>query len=133
MDCVFLDANVLFSAAYEARCRIANLWQLSETQLIVSRYVAQEAIRNMEAKHRAGLKALAQLLNQCAWADEADLKIIPAGVELAEKDRPVLAAAIAGKANYLLTGDKHFRPLYGRVIESVAIMRPGDYLNLRGA
>jgi len=132
MDRVFLDANVLFSAAYDPRCRILQLWRLTGVKLVVSRFVSSEALRNLQTKRRAQLKLLRRLLKQCQLVDEAPNRLIPAGVELPEKDRPVLAAAIAGRANYLLTGDTHFRPWFGRVIGGTTIMRPGDYLIMRG-
>ena len=62
----------------------------------------------------------------------------PQGVELAEniqldpKDRPILLAAIHGKAGYLLTGDvRHFQHLYGKRIEGVLVLRPGRYFERR--
>ncbi|HEX3358443.1 MAG TPA: hypothetical protein VHS31_15830 [Tepidisphaeraceae bacterium] len=62
-----------------------------------------------------------------------DTRSIPAGIanDLHPKDRPILAAAIACDAGYLLTGDEDFRAFFGRVIEGVLIIRPGDYLRLR--
>ena len=53
-------------------------------------------------------------------------------MELADKDRPVLLAAIGVGATHLLTGDfRHFGPLYGKRIEGVLILSPGEYLSLR--
>lgn len=132
MDRVFLDANVLFSAAYIPRCRITRLWRLKGVRLLTSRFVAEEAIRNIEIKRPDRLRALVRLLKHCQMVDEVSARLTPPAVELPAKDKPVLAGAMAGDANYLLTGDKHFRPLFGRVVGRVTIMRPGDYLHLRG-
>lgn len=52
---------------------------------------------------------------------------LPPGLapELPEKDRPVLASAIQGKCDVLLTGDRtHFGPLYGKKVEGVTIHSP---------
>lgn len=47
-------------------------------------------------------------------------------------DRPILLAAIAARATHLLTGDvKHFGRLFGRRVEGVVILTPGDYLRGR--
>ena len=40
MDRVFIDANVLFSAAYDPTSRIAGLFRLPRTELVTSRYAA---------------------------------------------------------------------------------------------
>ncbi|HTV47150.1 MAG TPA: PIN domain-containing protein [Phycisphaerae bacterium] len=128
MDRVFLDANVLFSAAYDPHSRITRLWRIREIKLLVSSFVSAEAIRNLQTKHAIELKTLQRLLKRCELVKEAPITLIPPDVELPMKDYPVLAAAIAGNADYLLTGDKHFRSLYGRIIGGVTTMRPGDYL-----
>ena len=53
-------------------------------------------------------------------------------LELPDKDRPILLAAIGVGATHLLTGDfRHFGPLYGKKIEEVLILSPGEYLSLR--
>ena len=44
---------------------------------------------------------------------------------LPPKDAPILAAAIASKADHILTGDlKHFGHLYGRTFQGVLIVSP---------
>jgi len=58
-----------------------------------------------------------------------DLKL-PASIRLDSKDRPILLAAIHGKADFLLTGDaRHFEHLYGKRIESVLVLRPAQYFH----
>jgi hypothetical protein len=50
---------------------------------------------------------------------------------LVEKDRPVLQAAIAGKCDYLVTGDQtHFGHLYGSVVAGVEIHSPRSIAEL---
>jgi predicted nucleic acid-binding protein len=49
-------------------------------------------------------------------------------VRIDSKDRPILLAAIYGKADYLLTGDgRHFGHLYGTRVECVMVLRPAEY------
>ena len=127
----FLDANVCFSAAYSAKGRIRLLWELTDTELVTSSYAAVEAIRNMVAKAPAKLPELSKLLSRMGLvADSAESKI-PEGIDLPAKDVPILVAAIACRASYLLTGDHHFDKLFGRVIKGVLVIRPSDYLELR--
>ena len=48
------------------------------------------------------------------------------------KDRPILVAAIRGKADYLLTDDgRHFGHLYGKLVEGVMVLRPAQYFERR--
>jgi hypothetical protein len=43
VDLVFLDSNVLFSAAYRRDAGLRGLWRLPRARLITSAYVAEEA------------------------------------------------------------------------------------------
>jgi predicted nucleic acid-binding protein len=48
---------------------------------------------------------------------------------LAAKDAPVLAAALQGKVDIFVTGDRRdFGHLFGRVLEGVKILTPADTL-----
>lgn len=54
MDRVFLDANVLFSAAYLVASHLHGLWRSAEATLVTSDYVLEEARRKLppQAKSR---------------------------------------------------------------------------------
>ena len=43
MDVVFLDANVLFSAAYRSEAGLQRLWDLKGVELVSSMYAVEEA------------------------------------------------------------------------------------------
>lgn len=50
---------------------------------------------------------------------------------LPEKDVPIFLAAIEARATHLVTGDvRHFRAYFGKKIQGIAILRPGDYLRM---
>jgi uncharacterized protein len=129
MDRVFLDANVLFSAAYKTDSRLLQLWKLRNAELCSSRYALEEARVNLsEELQQTALQKLAGSL-KLFDASEAPL---PRGISLPEKDTCILLAAIGARATHLLTGDvQHFGPYFGRKFEGVAIMLPGQYLNIR--
>ncbi len=56
---MFLDANVLFSAAYRERSGLRRLWELERVQLVTSGYAAAEAHRNLsEGEPRMRLESL---------------------------------------------------------------------------
>ena len=129
MDRLFLDANVLFSAAYKADARVLRLWKLSDVVLYSSRYALEEARFNLAEESQ--LRRLAALSEKVQFA-EASNRSLPHGVSLPEKDAPILLAAIEARADYLLTGDfRHFGPYFGRKIEGVTVMLPGQYIKLR--
>lgn len=129
MDRVFLDANVLFSAAYSADGPFLELWRRTGIRLLTSDYAIQEVKRNLAGKDH--LKRLDQLIAtmEIVPSCTAHLPLDALGVEnLPEKDRPILAAAIHAAATHLLTGDrKHFDNYFGRKIRGVLIQTPTQY------
>lgn len=129
MDWLFLDANVLFSAAYRPGAGLLRLWKLKSATLISSRYALEEARNNLvEEEQRARLARLAEELQLIEAGDTS----IPGGIALPRKDWPILLAAIEAKATHLLTGDvRHFGPYFGKKIEGMNIMLPGEYLRKR--
>jgi uncharacterized protein len=129
MDKLFLDANVLFSAAYKTDSGILQLWKFKDVALCSSRYALEEARINLaDEDQRKRLKKLSESIHLF----EAGSRKPPRGISLAEKDIPILLAAIEARATYLLTGDlQHFGPYFGKKIEGTAIALPGEYLRLR--
>lgn len=127
MNRVFLDANVLFSAAWRENSGLLRLWQSSDTTLLTSRYAFEEARRNLETEEQR--QRLVRLMLDIQLVPDRAYGDFPPGVFLPEKDRPILLAAIQAQATHLLTGDKrHFGSLYGQSISGVLILRPTDYL-----
>ena len=47
MDRLFLDANVLFSAAYRPNAGLLRLWRLPDVVLCTGRYALEEARTNL--------------------------------------------------------------------------------------
>lgn len=126
MDRLFLDANVLFSAAYKTDARLLPLWKLRSVTLCSSHYALQEARINLVSEDQR--KRLIQL-SGALQLFEAGQTPLPPGILLPAKDVPILLAAIGARATLLLTGDvRHFRAYFGKKIEGIAIMRPGEYL-----
>ena len=127
-EVVFLDANVLFSAAYGS-VGLNRLWDLFREgicTLVASRYVIEEARRNLNSRDK--LKRLEGLLQSVNVVHETDPDL-SCPIDLPEKDVPVLMAAISAGADYLLTGDvKHFGTFFGKTVMGVQILVPRDYL-----
>lgn len=127
MNRVFLDANVLVSAALTPESRLRELWGRTDTRLICSPYVVTEARRNVDGEAAARLEGL--INNLLVMPSEPSDFPLPPDAQVPPKDRPVLLAAIASCSDWLLTGDAtHFGDLYGRELGGVRISRPGEYL-----
>lgn len=125
---VFLDANILFSAAKSdgAVRQLLHLLERAGHECWADEYVVVEARRNLGAKGPEALSVFEALL--------AHLKIAPAQAPgaaqseiawLPEKDRPVLAAAMRLRCAALVTGDRtHFGAGYGKTFGGVTLYSP---------
>jgi predicted nucleic acid-binding protein len=125
---IFVDANVLFSAAKSdgAVRQLLMLLEKSGHECCVDSYVIEEARRNLVAKAPDCVVALEKFLSRMkrAGAQRSDAAL-EASLPLPAKDRPVLAGAIHQSCTALVTGDRtHFGPLYGRTIHGVTIHSP---------
>jgi len=129
VDQLFLDANLLFSAAYRPDAGLVQLWKLKNATLWSSRYALEEARINLtETSQRIRLDKLSGGIHFA----EAAQRALPPAIPLPEKDVPILLAAIEARTTHLLTGNiRHFGLYFDKKIEGVKIMLPGEYLRLR--
>ena len=126
MDRLFLDANVLFSTAYRPDPGVRQLWALSEVALLTSSYAVEEARRNLSGKDQRA--RLEELLGSVEVGEASMLPPeLRRGVELPDKDWPVLGTAQAAGATHLITGDiRHFGRFFGERRWGVVVLRPGE-------
>jgi len=118
LDRVFLDANVLYSAAYLERSGLAQLWVLKDTTPLSSAYTIEEARRNLVMDRAEAIPRFKQLVAAVSIYDALQGFKLPDNIRLNPKDQPILLSTIHGKADYLLTGDaRPFEHLYGQRIE----------------
>jgi len=125
---VFLDVNVLFSAARSAGAirELIRRLHVAGHVLVADEYVVAEARRNLLAKEPATMAQLETLLRPMTIAPHRPAPL-PAEMAalLPEKDRPVLAAALHLRCDALVTGDRtHFGMMYGRKFLDLTVHSP---------
>lgn len=129
MDRLFLDANVLLSAAYEPNARLQTFWKLKEAILCSSHYAVEEARANL------GNDAQKSRLTRLLWRlqlFDAEPRALSGDIRLPEKDMPILLGAIEARATHLISGDRqHFGLYYGKRIKGSLICSVGGYLKRR--
>ena len=127
MDRLFLDANILFSAAYREGSPLHRLWDRKNAGLLTSGYAVLETERHLDDDQRA---RLAELLKAVRIVAEAPARALPRQVVLRAKDVPILAAAVAAGATHLITGDRRdFGPHFGKKLGGVLVVPPRDNLS----
>jgi predicted nucleic acid-binding protein len=133
---LFLDANVLFSAAHSADGRARGLFSLAESEfcsLVTSEHAIAEARRNLLMKHPTATGDLEALLTQVTRVPEGGPGVVKWARRsgLPENDVPILAAAAAAGTDLLVTGDRrHFGHLYGATTGGVRIVTLREALRL---
>jgi uncharacterized protein len=132
---IFLDANVLFSAAQSdgAVRRLLSLLLSQKHVCVMDAYVMEEARRNVATKAVIRNANAAQDLEWLlSILEKKQVHAQPLSADqknladwLPEKDRPVLWAAMALGCEVLVTGDKtHFGAGYGKHFAGVLILSP---------
>ena len=131
---LFLDANILFSAAYRDGSPAALLFDLESAgrcDLMTSAFALDEAHRNIELKRPARLPTLKTLTSRLAQSPVPDSTIVAhaSSYGLPDKDAPILAAALVTEADILVTGDRtHFGHLYGKRTSKLRVLTLADTL-----
>ena len=121
---LFLDANVLFTAAHNPNGKAALVVELSRREtwsLATSTYAREEAIRNLERKAPEAIARMNTILKSLHVVEHRP--DMPFPTTLVEKDRPIFQAALGWGASHLLTGDfKHFGPIMNQPRETRGIV-----------
>lgn len=130
---VFLDSSVIIAGLASVTGGSHEILALAELKLIIpfiSEDVVSEVLRNVQKKLPNSLPYFFTLFKTLPFkiidATEKDMEY--AKTLINEKDAPILAAAIAGQVDWLLSLDKHFltADLQGKV--SFNVGSPKDFL-----
>jgi predicted nucleic acid-binding protein len=133
---VFLDSSALIAGIASSKGAAREILRLAEIgliEIIVSRQVVVEADRNITAKlpeclddFRNYLETLAPVL----VPDPSPKEILRFSALIEPHDAPILAAAVAAQADYLVSWDqKHFMTTGPRALARPKVMNPGEFLH----
>lgn len=132
MSRLFLDANVLFTAAHNPSGKAALIIDLGAQgywEVVSCSYAIEEARRNLSIKFPDSLKRFEAFMGTVIKVPSRSGRNCP--VVLPEKDCLILAAAIFSKASHLLTEDlKDFSPFMNNpsLTGGVVIQTVSDFL-----
>ncbi len=133
---LFLDANILFTAAHNPRGKATLVIELGVQgywELFSSPYALEEARRNLERKFPRFLESLGTLQRGVRLVEHRAGLGFPEC--LAQKDQPIFQAALACQATHLLTGDlKDFGPFMNQPENTfgICIQTVAEFLNHLG-
>lgn len=113
---LFLDANVLFTAAHNPDGKAALVVELARAghwKTVTSPLAIEEAQRNLELKFPACVDRFDELVHIVDVTPDIFEGDCP--IDLPEKDRAIFLSASGATCTRLLTGDpKHFGPFKNR-------------------
>lgn len=130
---LFLDANVLFTAAHNLKGKSSFIIESAHSKrwtIITCTLAVEEAKRNLELKFPNCISDFERLFR--------NVKIVTTVIEgecpivLPEKDRPIFLSAMHSKCTHLLTGDlRDFGKYMNQQKKSggLVIQTVGDFLN----
>lgn len=133
MNRLFLDANVLFTAAHNPDGKaslIISFGIKGAWEVYTSGFAVEEARRNLGVKYPSAEKIFNELISAITIVSESPAAPYPPILQ--EKDRPIFQAAYACRASHLITGDiAHFGELMSKPEETtgIIILTPAMFLS----
>ena len=132
---VFLDTSALIAGIVSktgAACEVMRLCEAGVVEIFISRQVLVEADRNLTEKLPALVSDYRRLMRQMAPVlvdDPSREEVAQAERLIHSKDAPILAAAINGQVDYLITWNtRHFHQSPVTKAVRFTIMTPGEFL-----
>lgn len=132
MNRLFLDANVLFTAAHNPSGKAAFLIHAAAEgfwQVVTCGYALEEVRRNLQRKFPDRLPNLDGLIERVEQVPAVRGDGCP--IALRDKDKPIYQAALACGATHLITGDRRdFGPFMNapKTTGGLIIQTAADYL-----
>ena len=136
---VVLDVNVLVSATIHqrgiSRQILNHIFSHKEFELVISEHILKRAIEVLNRKHiqkkyhewvtLSQLQSFFALVRRTAFivGVQSELKVI-----VDPEDNLVLACAVDGQADYLVSGDEHITDL--KEFQGIKIVKPATFLQI---
>ena len=123
---VFLDSNVIFSAAYSVKEKSRSylffeLQTLNIIKIYISNLVKFESIHNIKIKKPEKLDFLNELLSKADIIEDVDV-YYEFAKNLPENDRIILSSAVYHDIDFLT--------FYNKKLKNTLILTPKDFLEL---
>jgi len=131
---VTLDTNVYLSAFLFQDGIIADLWRFAEAgryTVILSPFIIREFMEKLREKFKvseADRERIKRIVVRVA--EIVQPKTVPKVIADDPDDDHILACAVAGKADIIVSGNKHLRRL--QEYQGIPIVRPMDFLHSVG-
>lgn len=140
MTSAVLDANTIASGILGFRNqdsspgRILQSWRKNMFTLVTSEYIRAE-VKNVLRKPYFTKRLTPQEISRIQALLKFRTKQIKItkeikGIATHPEDDLVLATAVCGKADYLVTGDDHFLQKVGNSYQGVTLITPNDFLEI---
>jgi putative PIN family toxin of toxin-antitoxin system len=131
---VVLDTNVLISALHFPDGTLSGLWEPlydERFRLILSPAIVIELTEKLRGKFGWEEVELQRLLRTLVRkADVVRPTVVPEAVPGDADDNEIVACAVAGDADVIVSGDRHLLKL--REYQGIPIVRPMDFLRMVG-
>jgi uncharacterized protein len=131
---VFLDTNVLFSALHSsvgAPNAIVEAYLRGQIEVVVSRQVLEELIRTIHQKRPQLITRLYFFLQEAPFEVQPDpaLDVVSRWEQVIHPpDAPILAAAIAARPDFLITGNRRHFTSEVAALAGLAIVSPAEFV-----
>ncbi len=127
---VVLDTNVIVSAFNKPEGKLAPLWPLARNrtyQLIVSPFIVKETARILRSRFHWSEPLLQERLRILVGVSHlVNPRTVPDAVPNDADDNHIIACALEGRADLIVSGDRHLLSL--AEYDGIPIIRPVDFL-----
>lgn len=132
---VTLDTNVYLSAFLFQDGILADLWRFAEAgryTVILSPFIVREFMEKLREKFKVSEAERERIKRTVVRvAEMVQPKTVPVVIADDPDDDHILACAVAGKADILVSGNQHLLRL--KEYEGIPIVRPMDFLRTLGS
>ena len=131
---VTLDTNVYLSAFLFQDGILADLWRFAEAgryTVVLSPFIVREFMEKLREKFKVSEAERERIKRTVVRVAEiVQPKTVPVVIADDPDDDHILACAVAGKADILVSGNKHLLRL--KEYEGIPMVRPIDFLRTLG-